>query len=274
MGILEDLKKKAKKYDIPQGSEEAQALTKIINSLFYLPKKPTAEAVFVEQVATRGLGTQERTGLHASSLTVSDDKFCLRAQILAIFFKQDGNKDLPPNLIRIFEEGNSVHEKWQRLFLRAGFSKYDELDKTCFNEEFGVYFSPDIICRIPDFAGDELLIGEIKSMNSHAFDAQAKHPTAWLQLQFYMFLTGIRKGFVLCENKNTQAFRVEYYEYDEEKINFIIRRLLKIQRYKRVLERDKRIVCRPKDANGVNCKRCESCFMRSACWKISERIRY
>ena len=273
MGVLENIKKTAKKYDLPQGDENAQKLIKILNNIFLLPKKPDAEALFIKHVATRGLETQERTGLHASNLIVGEEKFCLRAQILSIFYPQDSGKELPVQLLRIFEEGNAVHEKWQRLFLRAGFSKVCQLDKTCYNKDYDLYFSPDIICRIPEFDETEPLVGEIKSMNSYSYDTAGRHPSAHLQLQLYMFLTGLKHGFVLCENKNTQDFKIEYYKFDIAIIEPIIQRLEKVRYYRQVFETKKRMVCRPKDATDPKCKKCENCFMRSACWQVSARRR-
>ena len=272
MGILDDLKRQAKKHDIPVGGEEAQKITKILNSLFYLQRKPAGEAVFVEQVATRGLETQERKGLHASGVIVGADKFCLRAQILAIYYKQEGKKELPPNLLRIFEEGNAIHEKWQRLFIRGGFSKPADLDKTCYNEEFNLFYSPDIICTIPEFS-PEPMVGEIKSMNSFSYESCTKHPSASIQLQLYMFLTGIKQGFVLCENKNTQEFRIEYYRYDQEVIQFAIDRLQEVQRYKSIFEARKKMIRRPSGATALGCKKCADCVVKSACWLRSARIR-
>lgn len=267
MGVLENIKSAAKKYDIPQGGVEEQQLVKIVNALFLLPKKPEEEARFVQTVATRGLETQERKGLHASGIIASDDKFCYRAQVLCQFYKQDGSKNLPVNLLRIFEEGNAVHEKFQRLFLRGDLSKVNELDCTCYDKRYNLYYSPDIICRIDEFS-QEPLVGEIKSMNSYNYEANKKHPTAFLQLQLYLHLAGLKHGFVLCENKNSQDVKIEYYNYNHEIVKPYIERLERVRKYTAIFEHEKRLIVRPAGCSGPNCKKCENCIVKSTCWKL------
>lgn len=268
MGILENIKNAAKKYDIPQGGAEEQQLTKIVNALFLLPRKPEEEARFVQTVATRGLETQERKGLHASGIIAGNDKFCYRAQVLCQFYRQDGSKNLPVNLLRIFEEGNAVHEKFQRLFIRGGLSKVNELDCTCYDKRYNLYYSPDIICRIEEFS-HEPMVGEIKSMNSYSYEANKKHPTAFLQLQLYLYLTGLKHGFVLCENKNSQDIKIEYYNYNHEIIKPYIERLEKVRKYTAIFEHEKRLIARPAGCSGPNCKKCENCIVKSTCWKLA-----
>ena len=202
MGILENIKNAAKKYDIPQGGAEEQQLTKIVNALFLLPKKPEEEARFVQTVATRGLKTQERRGLHASGIIASDDKFCYRAQVLCQFYRQDGSKNLPVNLLRIF-------------------------------------------------------------------DANKRHPTASLQLQLYLHLTALKHGFVLCENKNSQEFKIEYCEYNLEVVKPYINRLEKVRKYTAIFAKKKRLIARPAGCSGPTCKKCENCIVKSTCWKLA-----
>lgn len=267
MGIGEKIKKAALKYDVLQGNEEEQRLTKIVNALFLLPKKPEIEAQFVQTVATRGLETQERVGLHASGIIAGNDKFCYRAQVLCQFYKQDSSKTLPVNLLRVFEEGNAVHEKWQRLFLRGGFSKVHELDRTCYDKRYNLYYSPDIICRIAEFS-QEPMVGEIKSMNLYSYEANKRHPTASLQLQLYLHLTALKHGFVLCENKNSQEFKIEYCEYNLEVVKPYINRLEKVRKYTAIFAKKKRLIARPAGCSGPTCKKCENCIVKSTCWKL------
>ena len=47
-------------------------------------------------------------------------------QVLSLIYRQLQGEQLPVGLMRIFEEGNAIHEKWQRLFIRAGYSKAEE----------------------------------------------------------------------------------------------------------------------------------------------------
>lgn len=268
MSLLDEIKKDAGNNKTIIQSSEAQALTNILNNLFYLEKNVKLETEFVKMVMTRGQESQERAGLHASELIVGESKYCARKQILSLVYKQLQGEQIPVNLKRIFEEGNAIHEKWQRLFIRGGFSYPCDLDVTQFNREFKISFTPDIICKIPKFYKG-YMVGELKSVNTFQFKKMVKHPSAGKQLQWYMFLTGIHKGFVLSEDKNTQEFKIEVYDYDESIVAPFIKRAKDIKNgYKNLLDNHK-LVKRPIDANSPDCKRCQKCSMKNACWRIN-----
>lgn len=268
MGLIDDIKKDAGGNKTVIQSSEAQELSSILNKLFYLEKDVEIETLFLKSVMTRGAETQERIGLHASELIVSDSKFCLRKQILSLVYKQLQGEQIPVNLKRIFEEGNAVHEKWQRLFIRGGYSYPSQLDVTQFNDEYKISFTPDIICKIPKFYKGKM-VGELKSVNTFQFKKMARHPSAWKQLQWYMYLTGIHKGFVLSEDKNTQEFKIEVYDFDPSIVSPFIDRAERIKEGYSNLINYHKIVKRPSDASSPDCKRCEKCSLKNACWKIN-----
>ena len=132
-----------------QNSEEA-FLEKLFNKMFYLEKNRDEETKFVRQMITRGQETQERKGLHASAIIVSDNKFCVRQQVLSLLYKQLQGEQMGAGLMRIFEAGSAIHEKWQRLFIRAGYGKAEDMDYSQFHDEFEISFTPDAILRIPE----------------------------------------------------------------------------------------------------------------------------
>lgn len=267
MGVINDIKQQAKNNRTKIQSSEAMRLEKILNRMFYLDKNIKEETKFIEQVMTRGAESTERVGLHASALIKGEKDFCLRAQVLSLLYKQLQGEQVEVNLKRIFEQGNAIHEKWQRLFIRAGYSTYKDLDYTQFNDEYKISYTPDIICSIPEFY-DGKMVGEIKSVNTFQFQRMIKHPSASKQLFWYMFLTGIKKGFVLNEDKNTQDFKLEVYDFDPELIKVPIERAEKIKEsYKKVFS-EKKMVPRPLDAKSSECKRCSKCAMKDACWNI------
>ena len=268
MGLIDNIKQEAKGNRVMIQSSDAQELAKILNNTFYLDKNIDEEAKFVKQVMTRGAETQERVGLHASALITGEKEFCVRQQVLSLLYKQLQGEQLPIGLVKIFEQGNAIHEKWQRLFIRAGYSKASDLDVTQFNKQFRISFTPDVICRIPEFH-DGKMIGEIKSVNTYQFQRMVRHPSAWKQLQWYMYLTGIHKGFVLSEDKNNQDFKIEVYDFDHSIVDLFIDRAEQIKYYyKRVISEHK-MVKRPKDATNPDCKRCTNCPMKNACWNIN-----
>lgn len=268
MGLINDIKKEATGNNTKIQTSEARELDVILNKLFYLPKNVEEESAFVKQVMTRGLESQERIGLHASAIIKGEKDFCLRQQVLSLMYRQLQGEQLPVGLMKIFEEGNAIHEKWQRLFIRGGYSKAKDLDVTQFNDKYRISFTPDIICRIPEFY-DGKMIGELKSVNTHQFRKMSRHPSAWKQLQWYMYLSGIHKGFVLSEDKNTQETKIEIYDYDVNVVSQFIDRAEEIKfRYKKAMKEHK-MVKRPEDATSPDCKRCKQCALINACWKIN-----
>ena len=265
MGLLDDMRKQATQTGAKIQTSEAADLEKILNKLFYLDKNIEEETRFLHNVMTRGLESQERVGLHASAIIKPEKSFCLRQQVLSLMYRQLQGEQVSIGLRRIFSEGDAIHEKWQRLFIRGGYATADDLDVTQFDKRFHISFTPDIICRIPEFYNGEM-IGEIKSVNTFQFKKMRKHPTASLQCQFYMYLTGCKKGFVLNEDKNTQDFKVEVYDYDYDVVKPFIERCRGIKRgYNNVL-RNNKIVKRPEDATSSSCKRCKECALRNSCW--------
>lgn len=274
MGITDMIKKDAISNRTKIQSSEAAQLEKIFNQMFYLEKDIKNETAFIKQVMTRGADTQERIGLHASAMLVGEKDFCMRAQVLSLLYKQPQGEQVQVSLKRIFEEGNAIHEKWQRLFIRAGYASPKDCDYTLFNKKYMMSYTPDVIITIPEFNNGLPVVVEIKSVNTFQFQKMTRHPSAWKQCQWYMHQTGINKGIVLCEDKNTQDFKIEVYDYDDSLCApYIERSELIVHYYHRVLNEHK-MVKRSKEATSPDCKKCKKCFMREACWNIGAgRIR-
>lgn len=280
MGLVDNIKKEAQGNKTKIQSTDAANLEKILNRTFYLDKNIEEETKFVKQVMTRGLESQERVGLHASAMLVGDKDFCLRAQVLSLIYKQSQGEQVPVSLMRIFEQGNAIHEKWQRLFIRGGYGTAKDMDFTRMDEDYMLSYTPDIDCLIPEFF-EGRMIGEIKSVNTYQFQRMTKHPSAWKQCQWYMHLCiknlkklgkwngkDYTKGFVLNEDKNTQEYKLEVYDYTPALVEPFAFRADEIgYHYDRVFE-ERKMVARPKDATSPTCKRCADCFMRDACWGV------
>ncbi len=273
MGLVDQIKKEAQDKRVKVQDSDCNAFDALLNQAFFLEKDIDEETRFLKMVMTRGAETQERIGLHASNMLVSEKKFCLRSQVLSLIYRQLQGEQISAGLKRIFEEGNAIHEKWQRLFIRAGWSRAEDLDYTQYSEEYMMSYTPDIICRIPKFYDGEM-VGEIKSVNTFQFTRMERHPSAWKQCQWYMHLKEIRKGFVLSEDKNTQDFKVELYDYDYSLVRpFVERAKGIVEAYHRVFDAHK-MPKRPEDAKSPQSPRCKTCVMRDACWNINNgRIR-
>ena len=273
MGIIDNIKKEAEGNRTRLQKTEDTELEHKLNALFYLPKDIEKETQFIRNVMTRGQETAERKGLHASAIIASENKFCYRQQVLSLFYRQLQGEQNEVKLMRIFSEGDAIHEKWQRLFIRGGYSEPDELDRTQFAEEYDLQFTPDILCEID---GVEM-VGEIKSMNTYAFQKMVKsvsaHPSGEKQLQLYLWLTGRKVGFTLCEDKNTQDIRVKVVRSDVTAITPYIHRLEQIQYYKDRLQKKGKLVKRHSLCTGYHCKMATECPMREVCYgRSKERL--
>ena len=280
MGLMDEIRKEASGNFTKLQSTEEEQIEKLLNSLFYLYKDIPKELKFLKSVMTRGQETTERRGLHASAMIVSDDKFCYRQQVLSLFYKQLQGEQTPIGLKRIFSEGDAIHEKWQRLFIRGGLCEPLDCDFSRFAEEFDLSYTPDIICAIPeDYKLESVYddsvkkipyVVEIKSVNTFTFKKQKYHASGRKQCQLYMYLTGIHNGIVLCDDKNTQEFKVYKYEYNPTEIAPYISRLERVQEFKdRLLNRNK-IVKRHEKCAGYNCKMAASCPMHDVCYGRSK----
>jgi len=205
---------------------------------------------------------EERAGLHASSIITSDNEFCYRAQVLSLLYKQNQGEQLPINLLRIFAAGNSIHEKWQSMFIKAGIAV--DIEARHFSDEYELYFTPDAVINLD---GTKYVV-EIKSMNTFAYQKAKSHPSGQKQLQLYMHLLGIPQGFVLAEDKNNQDWQPFMCEYDPEQVLPFLGRLNQVQEMKKAFVKSKEIP--PRKCKNSETSRAKSCNMRDACFNIGK----
>lgn len=280
MGLIDDIKSNAIENGTKIQTSDAAKLEKIFNRMFYLDKNIDEEVKFLRQVMTRGQETQERVGLHASALIVSDKSFCIRQQVLSLLYRQIQGENIDVGLKRIFEEGNAIHEKWQRLFIRAGYTNAKGCDMTRYFGDYELTFTPDVLVNIPEFFEGKMVI-EIKSVNTFQFKKMTSHPSGHKQMQFYMYLlqqelikkgkwNGVdyTKGIVLCDDKNTQDFKVFVYDYDKSVVAPFVERCEAVQYYKKRAIEEKRMVKRCKECKTHTCKNAEKCAMKDACFNV------
>jgi hypothetical protein len=207
----------------------------------------------------------ERTGLHASSIIASDNDFCLREQVLSFFFKKNV-VDLPIGLLKIFAEGEAIHEKWQNMFVRHGLAQKEDIECRKHVKKYDLYMTPDAKIQL----GNKKVIVEIKSMNTFSFQRANTHPSGAKQCKFYLhFHPEYDYGIVLMEDKNTQQNKIQIVERDEELIKPYIKRLLDIKKYKKIFEEENKAPKRHKTCKDKTCKKAESCSMKDACWNIN-----
>jgi hypothetical protein len=242
------------------GTEELVIQQKL-NSLFYLPMKPELET---KMILAQAKQDRVRAGLHLSAILTSEEEFCYREQVLSLFYHMAQGENIDIGLKRIFEQGNFIGEKWQRLFLRGGLGGVEDMDMSQFNPKYDLSFTPDAILTI----GKKKYICEIKSQNAFLYEKSKGHSSGEKQCRMYMYLTGIDRGFVLVDNKNDQNFKIIMLHHDEELILPYIERLEQIQKYKHTFLTKKKPPKRICDS--PTCKRATRCNMLEACFNIGE----
>lgn len=263
--IRQAIKNEIKGVSDLQSSAEAMIVEQKLNKLFYEKPNIKEESAFIGLVLSKNGYNADRAGLHASAIIASDNEFCYREQVLSLFYKQLQGDNIPVSTKRIFEEGTSIHEKWQRLLIRGGICAKENLDRTRYVDDVDLSYTPDgTNVKI----GNHEYVFEIKSVNTYQFKDMKSHPSGRKQLMLYMYFERCHRGIVLAEDKNTQAFKVFLQEFDPEVVYPYLKRLKQIQVYKHEFLDTRRMVDRMPACNSSTCKRALKCNMRDACWNV------
>ena len=225
--------------------------------------KNRLEKLFLEDRQDGG-----RYGLHASAIIASEEEFCYRAQLLSLFYRQNQGEQLPIKQLKIFAQGNAMHEKWYRLFHKAGIDV--AIERTLWIPEYDLSFTIDALLDL----FNEEYVCDIKSQNTFTFRKQKGHPSGEKQVNFYLWAlskyTGVKhtKGFVLVDSKDDQEVKVVPVHRDDEKNQLYIDRLEELQSMKKAFMNDRQVPKRK--CKSCDCKQAEKCFMRDACWNIGK----
>ena len=111
-----------------------------------------------------------------------------------------------------------------------------------------------------EIEGEKYLV-ELKSANDKMFYNYLKEPKEQHvdQLQLYMYLAGVHKGFILYENKNDQSLKEFYVEYDQTKVSQLIDKIITVN------ESVKNKTLPPRDYTKSHWQ-CRYCDFRALCW--------
>lgn len=215
-----------------------------------------------EKIFVKGYEKFEvRKGLHASAMIKADAEFCYREQVLSLLYVQNQGQKFPYQTQNCFYTGDDIHEKWQKMFVKAGVA--EGIERRRYSKKFDFYLTPDGELH---FIFKDFLL-EIKSCNTFQFQKmKTPHPTAAKQSQLYMHFLGLPRAIILVEDKNTQEIKVFIIEYDPEKARPYIERLYKTHEYKDMFLNTGKMVKRK--CQNCNTKRAERCNMRDACFNI------
>ena len=224
----------------------------------------------IAELSTKiGTNSEERKGLHGSSIIAAQKDFCYREQVISLYFK---GKFVPigNRLRRIFLEGWLIHLKWQALFQGKGIAL--GIEDRRMNPEYELYFTPDAIITL----FNRKWVVEIKSMNTYGFQSLKKAPEGAIkQVSLYMNELSVldgeeyEQGIVLVEDKNSQNFKLWVVENDKELVAPFIKRMENIQHAREVLASTaprlpKRICQSADDKRAKACPMVEQCFRKSS----------
>ena len=174
----------------------------------------------------------------------------------------------PAQIIRVMNNGNHVHSRIQETLDNMGIVIASELPLNKDSDDIRVAD----ICRRYRISGrlDNIIrldgcdyIVEIKSAKDRYFKqwkkANEPDPKHYKQIQLYMYITGIKQGIILVENKNDQELLEFRVEYDQECINEIMKVIQYINSHV-----DECIV--PERAYAKTSFECRFCDANVMCW--------
>lgn len=168
--------------------------------------------------------------------------------------------------------GNETHERLDKLFEAAGTLVESEKEMVLENPPVRGFI--DALIRLPN---GEIVVGEFKSTKQEIFvirqNKMEPAPYHRYQILLYLKATGLKRGFILYENKNDQSILVLPIEMDEENEKIIDDAL---DWMRDVHENWKdgpdgaNLPKRPGRWTPKN-KNCKQCPLRDACWnKLGE----
>lgn len=162
----------------------------------------------------------------------------------------------------IMANGTAAHSRIQSAFKEAGVMVDEELEITLSDPPVRGYL--DVKLEIDG----EVVIGEIKTTSDNIFSAKrvSKKPSVnhLLQILIYMKATGVKKGFILYENRNdlnVLCLEVDFTEANEA----ILEGALDWMRTVYKNWQDEKLPTRP--YRHQNVKVCEKCPVNKVCWE-------
>lgn len=176
------------------------------------------------------------------------------------FYKLQGQpqkESRDPKSIRIADNGTYMHYRYIDFFQKMGILK--EKEKLVFHKEkpFLGY-----IDAIVDLDGEDYVV-ELKSIAHSKFaqlrEAQLDHK---YQLRTYMYLTGIKKGLLLYEDKDTQDLKEFEVTMEDSFIKEFEERLDTILNFFNKKELPERVCANRKDGENHWCPYVDVCFAK------------
>lgn len=201
---------------------------------------------------------QEHQYRKAKGFYPSDDKMCARYWVY-LFRGVPIEQNHDARLLRIFDMGNDVHERYTRYFREMGILIEDEVRVPNRDGYPPVRGYADNIIKWEDGKA----IVELKSIGERGFMMREKFGKPKKdhihQVQMYMHYFEIYTGYVLYENKDKQQILVFQVEYDEK---YVEKTMKKYRKFLQAFE-DGKLPKRPYKRTSKNCQYCR---LNSYCW--------
>lgn len=163
---------------------------------------------------------------------------------------------------RIFDVGNSVHERIVKYFDDMGILISTEEPVP---QKEGCPPISGFMDAVIDWDGP--VVVELKSISHEGFMLREtyKKPTAdhYRQIQWYLHYTGIERGIVMYECKNTQKILHFKVKHDLDFCNKLVKQYAKI--YSKASVDDI-----PERPSAYDSDRCQSCKLLTVCWNGEE----
>jgi hypothetical protein len=153
--------------------------------------------------------TRPMRKLHPSTIGMCSRKIIFDM----LMVPKEANTD---QLVRVFENGHSMHARYEKLFADMGILVSAEMKL----ESDEISGHTDALISVPSFLNPqgELYLVELKSAFSKSFEWMQKNNTPKAehraQLTFYMHLSGIHRGIIFVECKDTQEIWEYHMDYD------------------------------------------------------------
>ena len=145
-------------------------------------------------------------------------------ELLKIYYEGDTNTAFPARILRVFDNGHGVHERLQRYLMAIGILLQAEVPIE--NADFEIKGHTDGIVQINGVKG----ILEIKSMNASGFySLYAPKDDHLIQVNIYMFCTGIERAVLLYECKDNQELKEFYCKQNADILNSVLTKIRKVQ---------------------------------------------
>jgi hypothetical protein len=167
---------------------------------------------------TRPKDPRPQNCFHPSSLHKS-------ARELYHHYLEGGNgEEFEPRILRVFDNGHAVHARLQAYLKAAGMLREAEVSVT--NDEYEIKGHADGIIQVNGTTG----ILEIKSMNRNQFQLTFEpKPDHLVQVNVYMFCTGIPRACLLYECKDNQEMKEFYLKQDDTVLVPILEKIRYVQ---------------------------------------------